>query len=185
MVWPPSLTGFSENDLVKPSVGPSEGIPIATLAFPLFPASEVRSPETMLNGPSAKRVTPTLAEQLALAPTDPPVKVIVFPPSVALKVPPQSLRGLAGSLRATPAGRFKMNPRLLTAVPLLFWTSKVSSAQLPIPTASGDKLIEKLGAWARAAAESSNGATNILKKNELKRRRGREWLAFIELSGLE
>lgn len=146
MVWPPSLTGLSANDLVKPSAGPSEGIPIVTLAFPLFPASEFKSPEIILNGPSAKRVTPTLAEQLALAPNEPPVKVIVFPPSVASKVPPQSLMGLAELLKTTPAGRFRLNLRSFIAVSLLFWISKVSSAQLPIPTVSGDKLIEKLGA---------------------------------------
>ncbi len=146
MVWPPSLTGLSAKDLVKPSAGLSDGIPIVTLAFPLLPALEVRSPEIMLNGPSAKRVTPTLAEQLALAPNEPPVKVIVFPPSVASKVPPQSLMGLAGLLKTTPAGRFRLNLRSFIAVPLLFWISNVSSLQLPIPTVSGDKLIEKLGA---------------------------------------
>jgi hypothetical protein len=39
-----------------------------------------------------------------------------------------------------------LNPKSFIAAPLLFWISKASSAQLPIPTASGDKLIEKLGA---------------------------------------
>ena len=179
MVCPPSLTGLSAKDLVKPSAGPFEGIPIVTLAFPLFPASEVRSPEIMLNGPSARRVNPTLAEQLALEPKEPPVRVIVFPPSVASKVPPQSLMGLAGSLRTTPAGRFRVKLRSFISAPLLFWTSKVSSAQLPIPTVSGDRLIEKLGAWARATAVSSVGTTNKLKKNGLKIRREIEELAFM------
>ena len=115
------------------------------MAFPLFPALEVRSLVVRSKGPAAVRVIPTRAEQVALGPTVPPVREIVFPPSGALNVPPQLLVAMAGSVKATPLGKLSVKPRLFAAIPLLFWISKVSSAQLPIPTVSDDILREKEG----------------------------------------
>ena len=115
------------------------------MAFPLFPALEVRSLVVRSKEPATVRVIPTRAKQVVLGAAVSQAREIVFPPPSALNVPPQLLIAMAGSVRATPLGRFSVKSRLFAAIPLLFWISKMSSAQLPMPTVSDDILGEKEG----------------------------------------
>jgi len=142
---PPKLTELGEKDFEKP--GKEELTVKFALDPPLVPADEVSSPETFIWTPALDEVTFTVMAQELNPATEPPLYVIVPPPSGAVSVPPlQFVEAIAGSAIVTPAGSTSVKSNIVTpeALPVLSMLN-VSVLTLPGPIVAGENDFEKPG----------------------------------------
>jgi hypothetical protein len=151
----PKTMEFGEKALLKPGRFVTTVRP--ALAGPLLPALDVKSPDTFICVPGVLLVTSTVIEHILLPATTPAVKVIVPPPSGAVRVPPHVELALAGVAIVTPAGKVSVNASRVAgdAAPLMI--SKVRVLTLPGPIVVGPKDFEKDGGdWAYTGEASPN-----------------------------
>ncbi|HSG98973.1 MAG TPA: hypothetical protein VLB27_02925, partial [candidate division Zixibacteria bacterium] len=149
---------------VKTFVNP--GLSVATvkvaLAESLFPALEVRVPETFMCAPEVAPVTSTLTKHDEKMATAPSLKVIVVPPLGAARVPAHVVAGFAGLAITREAGRVSVKARSLAGVSPLFVISKRSVEVPPGPIVSGRNTLLKDGcAWAAPAAPATTATASI------------------------
>ena len=117
-----------------------------SLAVPLLPDDEVRSPLVLTKAPTALPITSTDMVQVAPAPTLPLVKLITPVSAVAVTVPPQVLAVTEGVATTTPAGKLSVNARLLAATAEAeLSTVKVKVLVDPRPTDIGAKTLANVG----------------------------------------
>ena len=161
---PPRGTELGEKLLVKP--GKVARTIKSSVAVPLLPAEDVRSPDVLVWVPTVPEVTLTLTVHTAsLPPSRPPVKLMVPPPSGALTTPSrQVVEPFAGSAIVTAPGRMSVNARLVTGVVSPFVIVNTSIDTLPGPMLSGVNTLEKVGTvdslfvigWADTVADTPN-----------------------------
>lgn len=114
----PTFIVFGVNDLLNKGTSPSTFK--TTLLVPELPRLLVRSPVVIVWGPMTVPVTFTSNKQELLAPKEPPVNVIVLPPSKAVKLVPapestHPMLGAPGVAITTPAGKFVVRFKLVIA----------------------------------------------------------------------
>ena len=91
-------------------------------------------------------VTSTVTVQVSPAPTLPPLKVIVPPPSAAVTMPStQVVEAFAGSAIATAPGKTSVKASSVTVPPALLPMVKVRVVVLPGPIVLGENAFEKAG----------------------------------------
>jgi hypothetical protein len=143
LLLPPRETDDGLKLFVKP--GRSVATVKLALAVPLFPALDVRSPETFMYVPAEPPTTSTVSEHDAEAATEPSLKAIVPPPLGAVSVPPQVVEAFAGAAIVTPAGKMSVNAKSATGDPTSLAISNRSVETPPGPIVPGTKAFEKLG----------------------------------------
>ena len=105
---PPGVMLLGEKLLEKP--GRSAATSRSALAAELLPIfDDDATPALFVCVPTVLLVTLTVMVQLELAPTLPPLKLMVPPPSGALRMPSQSEKALDGVAITTAAGRTSVN----------------------------------------------------------------------------
>lgn len=131
----------------SPNVGMGAVTSRVAEALPLFPASDVRSPDVLTSIPISLPLTSIEIVQVAPAPTLPPVYEITLLPVTAVRVPPEhddtSLGGLATTI---PTGKLSVKSRLnaATADPELS-IEKVNVVVPPCGIMAGLKLLLNAG----------------------------------------
>ena len=161
-----------------------------SVAGPLFPRLELRSPVVRTKGPGPDIVRETSTRQIVPAATCPPEREIEVPPSTALRVPPQSETGLAGAARVTPLGnwRVKVSP-VEGALLALLSIVKESAVQLPAPISAGERLIPNAGGELRPANAAEAAITalqmsgaRIREKGHLRTWQARAFIGWTEVA---
>ena len=88
------------------------------------------------------------------------MKVIVLPPSGALRVPEQKVVAFAGEAMVTPAGRLSVKSKLLAPLEVRLVTVNSSVLTLPGPMVAGLKdLSNEIGSWAIAVDANATVAS--------------------------
>lgn len=140
---PPTKIGFGANALVK--VGAMLTLSVS-VAVPLLPREEVKSPVRLTKSPAVEPVTSTLRTQLAPVVTKPPLRLTTPVPDAAVTVPPQVLAVLAGEAIVSPAGRLSVNANVVASTVLAELSMvKVSVLVPPAAIGSGAKLLANVG----------------------------------------
>ena len=142
----PSGTVDGANDLVKP--GSVVSTVRSSVAVPLLPWLEVRSPVRLVCTPALDAVTSTSIVHDEDPPRSPSDREIVVPPAGAVKVPPQELDVLAASaivIAPGVTGRTSVNARSVIGSTSGLSIVNVSVATLPGPIVSGANTLENDG----------------------------------------
>jgi len=129
--------------------------------------------------PEVVAVTFTLMLQLPKkAPTEPPERLTLPVPAVAVNVPPQPLLTPLGVATTSPAGRVSVKAMFVTPPILLFWMLKVSVEVPPTGMLVGLNDLVKVGAAAIAA-----GAVKALASNRMAAASSRFMVSTLPVGG--
>ncbi len=146
---PPCGMLLGEKLLLNPGRS-SSTVRVAT-AVPLLPALEFKSPDVFT--PVTEAVTFTSTVQLLLAPSFPPVRLMLVPPSgAATTASVQVVVATAGVAIVIPNGKMSVNARSLTGDALASVMVNVRVAVLHGPIVAGLNDLAKLGGCAAAGA---------------------------------
>jgi hypothetical protein len=94
---------------------------VAVAVLPVPPLVELTGPVVLVKTPAVVGLTLTVIRHDALAAIDPPVRVTVPLPAVAVAVPPQLLLSPFGIATGRPAGSASVNATPVSAVEALGW----------------------------------------------------------------
>ena len=103
---------FGANDLLNP--GGADAVPVTikvSVAVPLLPAEDVRSPVVLTYVAGVVLVTATKTSQFIEAATVPPVYAMTLDPAVAVAVPPQLSKVTPAASTWIPAGKVSVKSR--------------------------------------------------------------------------
>ena len=117
----------------------------SSVAVPLLPCEEVRSPVSSVCVATVLEVTGRVTTQLWLAPRRPSLRLRLLPPEAAVKVPLQVLDWLPAAT-VTPLGNVAPKARSLAGLPETSVMVRVRVLLLPLVIVSGENSAEKLGA---------------------------------------
>src|SRR6056297_590628 len=155
---PAGSTGAVRKDLV--TTNSPDTTSIVSLAGPLLPDVDVRSPLVLTNVPSAVPVMSTWAMHVAPAATLPPLKLTLPDPGVALIAAPQVFDALAGLATSSPAGSPSTKPRLPAATALAELSIvKVSVLAPSTAIALGWKTLPNVGGGSMTRAAEAGSPT--------------------------